>query len=179
VTNTGAFTFSNPGPNHYSVTVNSSGGTGSSFGLSVLGGSNTGDSSLLISNSTGSIPQFAITGDGSVNVGTPAGGLKGLGSVNAQALYVNGIPLGPGSSNAAILAFEFFDEDQWPQGVGTNYPSGALNVNGPISYNPTLSTGTSVPTIGTNKPGSAVTLGPVTWETVVLNGTTFFRPLWQ
>jgi hypothetical protein len=58
--------------------------------------------------------------------------------------------------------------------------TGAVTIKGPtLSYQATVSTGTSVPTIGTNKPGSATTLTPVTWETVVINGTTFFRPLWQ
>ena len=42
----------------------------------------------------------------------------------------------------------------------------------------TLSTGTSVPTIGTNKPGSAVSLTPQTWLNIVINGTTYYLPLW-
>jgi hypothetical protein len=168
----------NPGNNVFALTLSSSGGAGFSKGLLINGGTNTSDVSMQVLNASGSVQQFEIFGDGGVTVG-PNPVDRGLGSLNVQSLYVNGVPIGNTAANAAILAFEFYDEDQWPQGVGTNYPSGALNVNGPVSYNPTLSTGTSVPTIGTNKPGSAVTLGPVTWETVVLNGTTYFRPLWQ
>jgi hypothetical protein len=58
-------------------------------------------------------------------------------------------------------------------------PYATINLTGPLDYDATVSTGASTPTLGSNKPGSPTSLSPVTWETVVINGTTFFRPLWQ
>lgn len=42
-----------------------------------------------------------------------------------------------------------------------------------------LSTGANTPTLGTNKPGSAVSLTPTTWMTTIVNGTTYYIPLWE
>lgn len=54
-----------------------------------------------------------------------------------------------------------------------------LKVNGELDLEEvTTSTGANVPTIGTNKPGSAVSLTPATWLTLIVNGTTYYTPLW-
>jgi hypothetical protein len=54
-----------------------------------------------------------------------------------------------------------------------------IKVNGELDLEEvTTSTGTNIPTIGTNKPGSAVSLTPSTWMTVIVNGTTYYTPLW-
>lgn len=43
---------------------------------------------------------------------------------------------------------------------------------------PPLSTGANTPILGTNKPGSAVTLSPQKWETVIRGGVAYIHPLW-
>lgn len=54
-----------------------------------------------------------------------------------------------------------------------------LKVNGELDLEEvTTSTGASAPSIGTNKPGSAVALTPSTWLNLIVNGTTYYLPLW-
>lgn len=45
---------------------------------------------------------------------------------------------GGGTSGFEIMYNELFDEDQWPQGVGTIYPGGPLTVNGLLTINANL-----------------------------------------
>lgn len=65
--------------------------TGQSYGLSVLAGYNSSDKALAILNQSGATPYMTVYGDGGVTVGSPTGGTEGVGSINAQSLYVNGV----------------------------------------------------------------------------------------
>lgn len=72
--------------------------TGQSFGHLIFAGTNTSDTAVAVLNAAGSTTYFNIRGDGAVTVGSPTGGSLGLGTLNAQALYVNGnaVPSGVG-----------------------------------------------------------------------------------
>ena len=56
--------------------------------------------------------------------------------------------------------------------LAVHLAAGQLRIDGQAS------TGANVPTIGTNKPGSAVALTPNKWLTVNLDGTDHYIPCW-
>lgn len=66
---------------------------GQSFGLAVAAGTNNADVALLIRNQAQSQNFLEIFGDGGIVVGAPAGGDKGLGSINASAIFQGGVAL--------------------------------------------------------------------------------------
>jgi hypothetical protein len=76
------------GVGQYAATL--TGAAASSFGLKINAGVTSGDLALLVNNQSGSTQYFAINGQGSVTVGNPTGGAKGVGTINATGLYVNG-----------------------------------------------------------------------------------------
>ncbi len=91
-----------------------------SSGLYIGGGTNTSDFALQIQNAAESTDYLDIVGDGGVTIGAPTGGDKGLGSVNAQALYVN--------NNAVLKNGTLVTVPQGGTGVGT--VTGILQGNG-------------------------------------------------
>jgi hypothetical protein len=134
-----------------------------------------GSTNMNFNTAVGDVIQ--MFGSGSVNIptngATLAVGVAGTGS--ATGFFGNLLTQGIGGSGAFIRT-----QDNTPLSLGANGTNRAqITAAGNFNYTASVLTGTSVPTIGTNKPGSAVTLGPVTWETVVINGTTYYRPLWQ
>lgn len=95
----------NGAANSYTENIVASSTTGQSLGLRIQAGTNSSDFALGIANAAGSATLFALFGDGGVNVGSPTGGDKGAGSINAQSMFVN--------NNAVCLA------------SGTNCPGAA------------------------------------------------------
>ena len=93
--------------------------------------------------------------------------------------------LGPGASTPNKYIRTVSGQFQITNSAYTTLPlvlddSGNLTVLGNVSYTATVSnSGTSTATLGVHKPGSSVTLTPVTWETVSIGGATYYRPLWQ
>lgn len=67
--------------------------SGSGFGPMILGGTNSSDWALNVQSQSGA-QFFEVYGDGGTTVGSPTGGDEGLGSINAQALYVQGVAVG-------------------------------------------------------------------------------------
>jgi len=64
----------------------------------------SGAGSLLLDLQTGGASRFSVLAAGGVLVGAPTGGDKGIGTINATALYVNGTAIGataPGGSTRA------------------------------------------------------------------------------
>lgn len=64
--------------------------TGSSYGPSIQAGSSSSDANMRWANAANSIQYGEIYGDGGMTLGSPTGGDKGVGTLNATALYVNG-----------------------------------------------------------------------------------------
>lgn len=87
-------TGSNTNSSVATITANSS--SGNSFGLGVNAGTTAADAALRISNQAANTAYFYVYGNGSVIVGNPSGGVQGLGTINAQGLYVNGVAV-PGA----------------------------------------------------------------------------------
>jgi len=117
------------------LTINGYGTTGGSKGIQVNAGTNGSDWPLQLKSYAG-VNLFQVSGDGGTTVASPAGGDKGLGSLNAQALYVNGIPVGPGAPDPGIMwADQYIPDDDYFTGIGSVYPGGPLTVNGVMAVN--------------------------------------------
>jgi hypothetical protein len=79
--------------------------SGQSFGITISAGTTSGDWALNITNASTSANLFKVAGDGGVVVGTPTGADKGIGSVNAQTLYVNGVAVNSGATTQFASVF--------------------------------------------------------------------------
>jgi hypothetical protein len=66
---------------------------GQSFGVQLKAGTNANDYNLLLQNFNGSTNYFEVSGAGGVIVGSPGGGDQGVGTINANAFFVNGANL--------------------------------------------------------------------------------------
>lgn len=73
-----------------------------SFGIAIQAGTNSSDANLLLQNAAQSVTFAKVFGDGGITAGSPTGGDKGLGSINAQAIYVNGVPLTSGATSTLV-----------------------------------------------------------------------------
>jgi hypothetical protein len=80
----------------YGVVVNGSSTASQSLGARVFAGTNSSDFNLALTNQTGTTNFMLVHGDGGIEVGSPTGGDKGAGTINAQNLYVNGVAVGGG-----------------------------------------------------------------------------------
>jgi hypothetical protein len=74
----------------YAETLIGSSTSGQSLGQLIKAGTTSGDYALRVQNQTGATEYLDILGSGSVVVGNPTGGGKGVGTINAVNLYVNG-----------------------------------------------------------------------------------------
>lgn len=70
--------------------VNGSIVAGRSQGIDILAGTNNTDYAIRVKNAASSTQFWQLSGDGGQTVGTPTGGDKGLGTINATGLFVNG-----------------------------------------------------------------------------------------
>ena len=70
--------------------VNGNTTSGRSQGIDVLAGTTSADYAIRVKNASSATQFWQIYGDGGQTVGSPTGGDKGLGTVNATGLYVNG-----------------------------------------------------------------------------------------
>lgn len=108
----GAFTangVAGTGLSSYVGTFIGSGTSGQSNGVLIESGFATGDNALAITNHAISATLFEVNGDGSVQVGSPTGGAKGAGSLNAQSLFVNNsaVCLASGANCPGSAAFKY------------------------------------------------------------------------
>jgi len=87
-TNFGIFATASSG--NTAIRIASQNVASNSFGLTITSGTNTSDWALNISNAANNTAFFRAFGDGSVVVGNPTGGLGGLGTINAQNLFIQG-----------------------------------------------------------------------------------------
>lgn len=119
----------------------------------------------------------------------------------AYGVVANNVQVGFDTSEATIqtaafkmadgqaIAFDTAAQQQLKyDGTGINYTvagaskvrlnaNGSIELGGAMKISPTFSTGTQVPTIGTNKPGTTGG-APGTWVNVVINGSQYWLPLW-
>lgn len=123
ITGSGAATFNTPTSgialtakglnNNFTAVISASTTSGQSFGLDVLGGTNSSDEALQVNNAANSLSYFIVLGDGSVTVGSPAGGGQGVGSINAVSMFQNGGPVYSGipqnAQNAGTYQFVLAD----------------------------------------------------------------------
>lgn len=79
------------GSSQYAATLTGFNGAGHSFGLEVNAGINSSDIAFLVNSQSGATQYLEINGQGSVTVGSPTGGAKGVGTINAQGLYIQGV----------------------------------------------------------------------------------------
>jgi hypothetical protein len=77
--------------NAYALTLTGNSTVGQSKGLLINAGTNASDFAALINSQSGGTAFFTINGQGSVTVGSPAGGAQGVGTINAVGLYVGGV----------------------------------------------------------------------------------------
>lgn len=86
-------TVSGASSNHVANFFGNSAASGS-FGVLIESGTNSSDAALEITNQAANTNYFRVLGDGGTLVGAPTGGNQGLGTINAQQVYVNGVPVG-------------------------------------------------------------------------------------
>jgi hypothetical protein len=106
--------------NYYSASFQSPNTLNQSFGPSVQAGTSSLDTALRIIGASGVLNYVVVYGDGGVTVGAPTGGDKGIGSINTQALFVNGAAVLV--SGAAITSV-----------TGTANQVGAATVSGAVT----------------------------------------------
>ena len=87
--------------------------------------------------------RMAIAGDGGITVGSPTGGDKGAGTINAVNLYVNGVAVGTGGSTTLTSTYVAY-------GSSGNVVTGTSD----LAY----STSSTTLTIGTSTPGNSPTI---------------------
>ena len=78
---------------------------GQSYGIAVVAGTTASDVALEVDNQAHNTAFFRVFGDGGATVGNPTGGDKGLGTINAQAVYVNGVNTLPKVTYGTITTF--------------------------------------------------------------------------
>lgn len=102
------------------ATITAPNTSNTSFGLVVQGGTSTSDYALNVLGGSG-VAFLKIFGDGGVVVNSPTGGDKGLGTINATGLFVNG---------AAVLAGTgFVSSVAAGTGIGVSASTGAVTIS--------------------------------------------------
>ena len=84
--------------NAYAASINGNATSGQSFGLLIQAGTTSADYSFQVLNQTGATLYARMYGDGGMTFGSPTGGDKGIGTVNAAGMYVNGVAVSTGGS---------------------------------------------------------------------------------
>jgi hypothetical protein len=75
----------------YAVQLAGSAVSGNSFGLVINAGTTAADVALRVTNQNGTANLLEIFGDGGIVIGAATSGDEGLGSINAQSYYLNGL----------------------------------------------------------------------------------------
>ena len=138
--------------------------TGSSFGLGINAGTSASDYSLLITNRSASANYLEIFGDGGVTVGSPTSGDKGLGSINAQSMFVQGVPVVTGAgSNQQIASVVGICSSGGCTAVNAKGISTSITRNSAGNYTVSFSPGFSAqPACVASADGTAGGIGTVT-----------------
>jgi len=103
--------------------------SGTSLGLLVQAGTNTSDKCAYFLNAAGSTSYFDILGDGTTLVGSPSGPNRGAGTLNAQGLYINGVPVLTGTQgehNTVDPVSQGDDDGMWALSGALTTSNGAL-----------------------------------------------------
>lgn len=114
--------------------------TGSSFGLELLAGSNASDFAMVVADHSASSQYLKIFGDGGSNFGSPTGGNKGLGTVNATGIFVNGQAVAT-STSATPLKFAFGTCSGAGSLVGGSQGMSSCSLSGTADYTFNFSVG--------------------------------------
>lgn len=116
-----------------------------SFGLAILAGTNGSDHGFQVINAAGTINYFNIFGDGGAVMGSPSGGDKGVGSFNAQSLYVNGVAVASGATSQTARWSGTCTSGGCTTGtsVGFNAPSRTSTGAYSLTFNPAFSANAS------------------------------------
>jgi hypothetical protein len=77
----------------YGEQIRGGAAVGQSLGLTIAAGTNAADRALNITDQTGGTPFLGVFGDGGTVLGSATGGDKGLGTINAQGVFINGVAL--------------------------------------------------------------------------------------
>jgi hypothetical protein len=85
------------------ITATGSSTSGQSYGLKVAGGTTSADYALSVVNQANTQNYLQVYGDGGVVLGSATGGDQGLGSINASAVYVNGVALSGGVTITTVF----------------------------------------------------------------------------
>lgn len=102
------------------ATITAPNTSNTSFGLVVQGGTSTSDYALNVLGGAG-VAFLKIFGDGGVVVNSPTGGDKGLGTINATGLFVNGVAVLAGTGFVASVAAG--------TGIGVSASTGAVTIS--------------------------------------------------
>lgn len=78
--------------------------SGQSFGPLIVAGTTSADASLRIFNQALSLSYLAVFGDGGTVIGSPTGGDKGAGTLNAPALFIQGVAVAIGNGATQTVA---------------------------------------------------------------------------
>lgn len=89
----------------FTATVAGSLTSGQSRGLFVTAGTTSSDVTAAFNNAANTVNYLLIYGDGGNVIGAPTGGDKGIGTLNAQGLYVNGVAVVGGGISQATGSF--------------------------------------------------------------------------
>jgi hypothetical protein len=92
------------------------------YGLLIEGGTTVGQTSFIITNSGTSVNWVRVFNDGGMVLANPTGGDKGLGTLNATGLYVNGVAVAVGASSAMTTIVQ-------TGGASQNYTIPASNMH--------------------------------------------------
>lgn len=109
--------------------------SGNSFGIACSAGTTSADRCALFTNQANTQVYALLAGDGSLVMGSATGGTKGLGTINATGIYVNGVAVG-GSSNSLTS-------------VGAAHASGVNTTRSTTSQSLDSSLQVTVPSTGT------------------------------
>lgn len=113
--------------NSFAASLTGSNTAGQSKGLNILAGTNSSDTNLLLQNQSGSTTFGRIFGDGGFVLNNATGGDKGIGTINASQLYVNGVAVGTGSGSVSSIS----------QGTGITLTPNPLTTTGTAALDTT------------------------------------------
>jgi hypothetical protein len=103
--------------------------------------------------------QMTIGANTGVTIGSPAGGAQGFGSLNAQTLYVGGVPIVPGGSGSGTVGSGTGPQlAQYPAGTGTTVAGVTLSGDATIAAGGALTIGAGRVTLAQMQSRGAATL---------------------